>query len=379
LQLQRLYGNRYVQRVIAIAGRERNEITPDIGSTPVSVPPSHSVLLRKTTTWAGEFSAKNYHEINDLNPKKGDFFGVDIELSFNPSDVVDADKIALVQAAQTLVISNPVAQTKDADDRIAVEVGPERVPFPRSVHTQKDKDVFKSRMLMDADADLGTHIDASPEDRTPLAGMRNPATGDNSLAGSKPNFGIFGWRSDKLDPKKSPAKLVDRPSTGAAEDEEASQTFETAALAVEGVQRGTYYGSVRWGWKKASSERKAIKIPLEVIKDAAPSPTFFKAAEKWKGSKDTAGEQSIPLPEFADMFVKTRSDLMDAPGGKGKTIAHLDQNTLVGKLDDSTRKGWVKVIVMEVPKSSPKVGTMGWLQADNLSTSKVLIKKKSAS
>ena len=42
--------------------------------------------------------------------------------------------------------------------------------------------------------------------------------------------------------------MYDTPSTTTRTS---SMMFETAALAIEGAQEGTYYGSVEWGWTRS--------------------------------------------------------------------------------------------------------------------------------
>ena len=42
--------------------------------------------------------------------------------------------------------------------------------------------------------------------------------------------------------------MFDKPRRGGAK-KDSRQIFEATALAIKGAQSGTYYGSVRWGWR----------------------------------------------------------------------------------------------------------------------------------
>ncbi len=55
------------------------------------------------------------------------------------------------------------------------------------------------------------------------------------------------------------------------------QIFESTALAIEGTQKDTYYGSVNWGWKRDSSGTFSM-IPFKVISQGTPSAGFLTAA-----------------------------------------------------------------------------------------------------
>jgi hypothetical protein len=244
---------------------------------------------------------------------------------------------------------------------------------PDTVQTQKDAAVFASRMVDDLDPDaLGTHIDTAPHSRTPLTGMKDPNKGDTSLAGSIPGKEIqFGWRSNKKKPPVQDAIVWDKPRTPAKKNEKASQVFETAALAVEGAQLGAYYGSVRWGFIKESSEEKTKTIEFSVLQSAAPSANFLAAAEKWNASKNTADEPSIPLPKAFNKFLNAGSDLKEG-ADKGKSRAKLDLNTRVETMDDPPTKGWQRVVVT----SGDSKGMVGWVKAADLSDRETIVKGK---
>lgn len=316
-------------------------------------------------TWAGVFSAPDF-VVGTYGPGN---YGADIEITFTPKAPVDAESIALVQTNRSF-LSSRTGNLEPLDD----------VPQPGTVGAAKEadahrnQDVFKSR-LVDKGSDFGTHIDAAPASRTPLAYMSNPPKkNDQSLSSSVPGpdrqkkHTQFGWQT----PKKGmqPAQTGDIPNLLVGKDDSASQIFETTAVALEGVQKGTYYGSVQWGWtKKAGLEADdAIDaIDLKLSKNAAPSPTFFKAAEKWNVSTDSAGEPSIPLPISSNKVVNAGSDLIDSPDKGGKPLGKLDRGTTVGTFEDASHPELVRVVVTSGKKHK---GEIGWIKSSALSDPK---------
>ena len=90
------------------------------------------------------------------------------------------------------------------------------------------------------------------------------------------------------------AALYDGPTlANAAQD--SRQVFETTALAIDGEQAGTYYGSVRWGWR-TDGDGNFTKLPLEAVSMGNPSETFMDAAELWNESEDADGNETVDLP-----------------------------------------------------------------------------------
>ncbi len=63
-----------------------------------------------------------------------------------------------------------------------------------------------------------------------------------------------------------------------------SKEFETTALAVDGEQKGTYYGSIKWGWKKGD-DGNISAVPFGLGSMGTPTKEFLGAAKKWNGAK----------------------------------------------------------------------------------------------
>lgn len=306
------------------------------------------------SNWAGTFSDDVYRPMSE--PKgKPPAYGAHIEISFQPSDKVDAENIAFVQTAQMVTTPNlgadPVVHT------------------PFYVTTEKDRKVLDSRTLSDDPETLGTHIDQTTAQRTPLytmtgasdADIKSKKKNDSPLAASTSSrFSDFGHQSAKQ--AKKNATMTDQPGLSADQPASAFGKFETTALAVEGAQQGAYYGTVTWGFTKESGETEAKLLPFVLSPSSAPSGTFFDAAKLFGGSKTTADEQSLSLPHAADRYLKADTNLLSTPD-KGK-IAGLTLNTPVETLDETTRNGWVKVAVT----GGDHKGATGWLKLTDLSS-----------
>ncbi len=306
-------------------------------------------------TWAGEFTAPMF-TVGSV----GDVYGADIVISFMPNkSVVDAESIALVQTAQ------------DFNSSIGNQVDPlDEVPQPNAVKTEKAQEVFKNRLVGDIqDQNFGRQIDQFPESRTPLANTTVDAN-STDLAKSLPDPDFksggqkihtqFGFRTDKKGAQA--ATTADTPRSTLLASASGSQRFETTALAIDGVQKGTYYGSVVWGWTKNAGETSANPIAFEKSKDAAPSSGFFEATKAWNASKNTEDKQSIPLPTSSNKVLSATSELVDSPGKQAKRVARLDKGTTVETFEDASHPEWVKVIVT----ARNSKGKIGWIKASQL-------------
>ncbi|MEO1452094.1 MAG: hypothetical protein AAFV07_21360, partial [Bacteroidota bacterium] len=69
---------------------------------------------------------------------------------------------------------------------------------------------------------------------------------------------------------------------GPTVDKSKEQTveFESTALALDGNQKGTYYGSVKWGFK-VNASGKAEEIEFKKLSDGTPTSNFMAAAGAW--------------------------------------------------------------------------------------------------
>jgi hypothetical protein len=251
---------------------------------------SRQMLQRKVDTWGGSWDTDQY----DLVAAAGGVRGLDIKLRFDPGQNADAELIGLTQSVQDVVNSTPVFVDTAEEDRsikkgeIPINTGP-------------------------GETDKGTAIDQADFNRNPLYAVERPPASDMGLADTTPSpstvaagnqFGQHGFRFRDVGGrlKQQSAILIDTPRR-AGVGRDARMVFETTALAIRGAQTGTYYGSVRWGWR-TSSTGLFTQLPLTKVSEGVPSSTFMKAAQIWNDAKTSAGAETIDLP-VVDVKVTT--------------------------------------------------------------------------
>ncbi|WP_199272113.1 eCIS core domain-containing protein [Paraburkholderia acidiphila] len=255
--------------------------------------PQQAVQRAAISTNFGDFDTAKY---DALGPT-GREYGVDIELTFEPDkDKVDARKIGLTQTARSQLAGAAVAIEPSRRDRLVAS------------GTGEGREI----------------------DRTTLGAYADPLYNSN-VPGAKYKLGDappmsnaqYGWnykdQSGAL--KHHIAKLIDTPKLP-GHGNNAAQTFETAALAVEGAQSGVYMGSVSWGWS-VDGAGKFSKLPLSLVAKGNPSPEFKAAAKQW--NKWTAAGT-----------IKTTSaptNVYDAAYSVAFTVAKGTQVTVTGPSD----------------------------------------------
>jgi len=285
----------------AVQRRARSQPGVDAGSPAVSLPPpafgSPALLLRSKLrseastgrvtlqrairTSGGEWDTDQYELKKDVSgtgtpvAAAAGVRGLDIKLKFKPMDPVDAELIGLTQTAQTFVAAAP-------------QIVP--AATSRSIPAGDAKPISSGA----GETDESTHIDQSATNTNPMYAVESPTSASLGDAANA-SFGAHGHHFTKAGkPAHLDASLHDTPrAPGAKKD--SRQVFETTALATKGVQAGTYYGSVRWGWHTDAAE-KHTKIDLEKVSDGVPSSTFLKSAELWNASTSSGGTATVDLP-----------------------------------------------------------------------------------
>jgi hypothetical protein len=224
-----------------------------------------SVIQVKTRFGTFEVDRSEYRANDD-----GD--GVTIRLRFVPGPEVDASRIALVQIANSIVDGRPEAINNSI--------------------------VIRHHSIPAGEPGAGFHIDQDPPNRNPLfiVDAQPPGNDDLSAGIAVAFFGGFGSRQRESDGTEmvQPATLFDLTHLVDA-GPRSEQRFETYGLAVEGPQRGTYYGGVSWGWAMDMSGRLEV-TPLALVSPDTPSAIFARAAEIWNQSVTSDGAPTIPLP-----------------------------------------------------------------------------------
>lgn len=188
-------------------------------------------------------------------------------LKFMPNNQVDADKIGLTQSKHNTVGGTALVMDPNESTRMTA-----------------------SGHIIDRLTDKNTPIYGS-EDLPSGKGLEDTAK-DNNTSGSKtelnPDKGrnatyeLGHRKNDSGTWKREAAGLYDGPTVDQVKN--GLMEFETAAVALAGTQKDTYYGSVKWGWKTDNSGT-ASEIPFDVVSKGVPSKNFLMAADKFNAAK----------------------------------------------------------------------------------------------
>jgi hypothetical protein len=310
-------------------------------------------------TWGDStFDADTYERIRKVGSATGE--GVQMALRFRPGESVDAEAVAMIQTVKASRRGAPHLPDRKDDEATARVVG------ARSVA---------------AGPGAGTHIDPSGRGGTPESAAKstnpmyatdaedfNPASTSlesAALADTRDQYGQHGWRYADRDgtPHVQDAVLGDSPFM-TDPGPNSGQVFETTALAVRGAQKGTYYGSVQWGW---TTDAKGIytQLPLTRVSEDAPSAVFAEAAALWNDTPTSEGEPALALPS-ATIMSSVGGILMQAPSLTAARIGPLGAADRLEVTDQpasgspATRsEGWRRVTVLD----GPLAGRAGWVQA----------------
>jgi hypothetical protein len=241
---------------------------------PVAFKPVERKVMQyksKVPTNFGEFETTDFHEVTE---KTGS--GVAITLLFTPFEKqVDAKKIALSQSVRATT-SKGVAYSINPDldhmvksgkaEGYAIDV-PARSNNP--IYAPETTSLSESQELKDTPASENTSADPT-------------VLGKNSLY----ELG-FCFKEKPSDPRKKihPAGLVDEPLGPNLKGQ--GKTFETAAFAIDGTDKGKYYGSVKWGYKieGTTAASKVHGMDITLASKGKPTANFMEAAKQWNVSR----------------------------------------------------------------------------------------------
>lgn len=201
-------------------------------------------------TYGGNWSTERYDPLSS-----GAQRGCDIKLVFEPTELVRSPKIALTQT---------ITMNKGG------------TPYYMGV------DEREGRANTAAEGDEGRHIDRLEERTSPLYGVDNDGTASGTAQFGRRVVGP-GGAVDKQN-----AFLEDEPKLNWAQDRPQAQTFETAAVSLEGVQASTYYGTVSWG-VRTDGDGNVTLDPLRVVSMGAPTGEFMSAAGHWNDQEVDVG------------------------------------------------------------------------------------------
>lgn len=332
LRLKQQAGNRALSGWLARPPSQQASAPPQGGAFAV-----RQRVLQRIPSWGGDFTAPRYRTEKD----GGTAIGVDIKLDFKPNDKVDATKIGMVQAVNSVDLGTPIA--------INAEVG------ARSIAAGRNK---------------GLHIDQLGGHVNPIFYTQAGGAGDTLASTPRAADGRDGFRfvDGTGAVKERSAQIHDTP-TLPGHGANASQIFESTAVAIRGTQRGTYYGSVRWGWR-TNAAGKFRRLPLTVVSDDAPSGSFNAARRLWNTTKTAAGVAHVRLDGVLTRFavaddVQMVADPADPAGtALGKLTGGDRLQITAGAKKDGI--DWQK----GTPTSGTQIGIVGWAMKSDLTATK---------
>ena len=241
-----------------------NEITAAASSAPHTLPP---VVQREGIgTDFGTFKTAKYDTVGAASHESG----IDIELDFDPDPAkVNAKKIALTQS-----VHNQLGGTDTA-------------LYP----------VEKNRMVPSGTG-AGSQIDryGGGNFGNPLYATDAPAAADKlETTATVASWGQHGFHYKEGDTVKHQIAILKDKPTLPGHGKNSGQSFESAAVAVEGVQSGKYMGSVTWGWS-SDGTNKFTKQPMTLKEKGDPSAEFQAAAKQWNATSVGGTVKTITDP-----------------------------------------------------------------------------------
>jgi hypothetical protein len=196
----------------------------------------------------------------------------------------------------------------------------------------------------------GRRIDRQPTENNPIFGARSletlsladtPRTDRTKyqLGRRRPNEkGENAWMYDE-------ARITTNNS---------SMTFETAALAIEGEQKGTYYGSVEWGFETGADG--AVKLidfkSLAAGSAGKPSSDFLASAALWNlaTTRGTLVARNAPTQvyevkggEFAPAYTIAKGTKVKPFGSPIVTRANVYLDISIDENTTKEKRGYMRV------------------------------------
>lgn len=313
-----------------------------------------SVQMKTLDTAYGKFEDVYY---NKLTNAKDEALGCEMYLRFTPGDTVDATKIALTQIVKSYKegVSNTVDETKQKQSLTSGKGKDFHIDRLSSARNP----IYGSSVGADADKDKLGGWNVGPKVTAMTEAEQKKYTEESGIKGVKytaASKGQYGHRKKSgADWVKQPAEMDDWPMLPSTVGKKNSgQSFETTALAVEGTQKDTYYGSVQWGWER--DDKAAFKlIDFKLVSKGAPSSIFMAAAEKWNASKTSGNEATIKLPTFETY---TTSKQMDVLAGTEKIKLEANTRVQVISKGAAAKDPWT-VKIVDGPSTGKQVSVDG--------------------
>jgi hypothetical protein len=220
----------------------------------------------------GQFETTTFAPLNDS--------GVEIILKFHPNkDKADATKIALLQSVKaTNAAGKPYAINPTEATRM-VSRGKAK-GYTIDASGASNNPIYFDTKNLNPQEDLKDTPDSEVTTGTPVVGSNT-----NYELGSC-------YKLNPTDAERTPhsAGISDKPQ--GIQNKGYGMMFETVALAIDGTDKGQYYGSVKWGYKVGGT-RATPKVEAKDTFDiseaskAKPTPNFLDAAKLWNTATTT--------------------------------------------------------------------------------------------
>ena len=293
----------------------------------------------------GTWSIDSY---NTVTARRGREIGVEVDkLRFKPNEKVSSTKIGLTQVLKAYMggVHSPVSATS-------------------------------RRRTVTSGIGKGVELDQDAKNTNPLyAAEGSSETEKLGETATEAGYGQHGYHyvTDIVsgDTDEQDAYLYDKPQRPGRTNN-AGQIFETTALAVEGSDKGTYYGSVEWGWT-ADARGNFTKLPLKKKSDGVPTAQFNAAAKLWNLTRTSEGKTPIQLPVPDVQLLTASTDLF------ASLIDYTFGNTAIAQLPKGTRvkkisSGADNVEVVDGPHTGKKGFAPDLATQDELQTNAKTVK-----
>lgn len=281
-----------------------------------TVPTEEVVQMATKSSHYGDFTIDDAkYDFTDATKSKLVF-----EVEFKPNDDVDTTKVGLVQSINSEINGNDVA--KDPNEATKMTANGDRIDMSSALPNPL-------YAVDTAVPNTGTRDATKLEDYSTDPGYGEHAEKDAT-----------GWKNN--------ARLYDAPSVDGGANSQ--KEFETAALALNGGDKGEYYGSVKWGWI-TNGGGVTTKIPFDLISEGVPTKNFLASAEAWNAGK-TRGT------------VKTKEDNVSVVNRRGEEQFKLAKDITVeyqGAIElNRTVHNRIKV------KEGPNINQVGYVLVSKL-------------
>ncbi|MCB9230097.1 MAG: DUF4157 domain-containing protein [Bacteroidia bacterium] len=216
-------------------------------------------------------------------------------IAFEPNDQVSATKIGFTQSIYKNIEGANVVIDPAARNRMVTEGDEAGNRIDRI--SSRNTPIYGSSDLGQT-AGVQDGLSATPETNNTSG---NPTQLDPDAAGGYNATYDLGHRylDNAGTEQKKNAGMYDGPTIDTSKEQ--TVEFESTALAIEGNQAGTYYGSVKWGFK-VDSTGTASEVEFKKLSDGTPTSNFMAAAGAWNNATVrgtyAANEANVPVKQL---------------------------------------------------------------------------------